>query len=140
MSSYVMYRNPEYYNEIKVELPAHLTARQHILFTFYHISCIKPRPQEPGIQPPQFLGYTVSIIIVCVCVCMCVCVCVCVHVCMRLSVCLSVYACVSVCLSVCLSVCVSVCLCVCLSVNQRVRGWTSVVFIYYLVDTTVGGW
>ena len=56
-----MYRNPEYYNEIKVELPAQLTTKHHILFTFYHISCMKPRPHEPGFQEPQFLGCTVSI-------------------------------------------------------------------------------
>ena len=55
----VMYRNPEYYNEIKIELPAQLTINHHILFTFYHISCAKPRPQEPGFQEPQFLGCTV---------------------------------------------------------------------------------
>ena len=64
MSSCVMYRNPEYYNEIKVELPAQLTTKHHLLFTFYHIRCMKPRPHEPGFQEPQFLGCTVSILLI----------------------------------------------------------------------------
>ncbi|XP_051505801.1 dedicator of cytokinesis protein 11-like isoform X2 [Myxocyprinus asiaticus] len=30
---------PEFYNEIKIELPVHVHEKHHILFTFYHISC-----------------------------------------------------------------------------------------------------
>ncbi|XP_056115262.1 dedicator of cytokinesis protein 11 isoform X1 [Rhinichthys klamathensis goyatoka] len=30
---------PEFYDEIKIELPVHLHEKHHILFTFYHISC-----------------------------------------------------------------------------------------------------
>ncbi|XP_048460912.1 dedicator of cytokinesis protein 11 [Rhincodon typus] len=30
---------PEFYNEIKIELPVHLHEKHHLLFTFYHISC-----------------------------------------------------------------------------------------------------
>ncbi|XP_054631989.1 dedicator of cytokinesis protein 9-like isoform X2 [Dunckerocampus dactyliophorus] len=32
-------QNPEFYDEIKIELPTHLHQRHHLLFTFYHISC-----------------------------------------------------------------------------------------------------
>ncbi|XP_066571023.1 dedicator of cytokinesis protein 11 isoform X2 [Amia ocellicauda] len=32
-------QNPEFYDEIKIELPIHLHAKHHVLFTFYHISC-----------------------------------------------------------------------------------------------------
>ena len=89
-----MYRNPEYYNEIKVELPAQLTTKHHILFTFYHISCMKPRPHEPGFQEPQFLGCTVSM---CVHACVCVCACVCVYVSVCVCLDMYVYSCLDVC-------------------------------------------
>ncbi|KAK6480503.1 dedicator of cytokinesis protein 11 isoform X1 [Huso huso] len=32
-------QNPEFYDEIKIELPVHLHDRHHLLFTFYHVSC-----------------------------------------------------------------------------------------------------
>ncbi|XP_055085020.1 dedicator of cytokinesis protein 11 isoform X2 [Periophthalmus magnuspinnatus] len=32
-------QSPEFYDEIKVELPVHVHEKHHILFTFYHISC-----------------------------------------------------------------------------------------------------
>ncbi|XP_051566435.1 dedicator of cytokinesis protein 9 [Myxocyprinus asiaticus] len=32
-------QNPEFYEEFKIELPAQLTDRHHLLFTFHHISC-----------------------------------------------------------------------------------------------------
>ncbi|XP_075242706.1 dedicator of cytokinesis protein 11-like isoform X2 [Convolutriloba macropyga] len=31
--------NPDFQDEIKIELPAELTPKHHVLFTFYHISC-----------------------------------------------------------------------------------------------------
>ncbi|XP_063724459.1 dedicator of cytokinesis protein 11-like isoform X2 [Symsagittifera roscoffensis] len=31
--------NPDYQDEIKIELPAELNSKHHILFTFYHVSC-----------------------------------------------------------------------------------------------------
>ena len=45
---------------MKIELPAKLTDRHHLLFSFYQISCQKPKPGEPLIQEPTFLGCTVS--------------------------------------------------------------------------------
>ncbi|KAL0970254.1 hypothetical protein UPYG_G00239490 [Umbra pygmaea] len=40
-SAAVLHHNqsPEFYDEVKVELPVHLHEKHHILFTFYHISC-----------------------------------------------------------------------------------------------------
>ncbi|PIN99566.1 hypothetical protein AB205_0054040, partial [Aquarana catesbeiana] len=32
-------QNPEFYDEVKIELPLHLHHKHHLLFTFYHVSC-----------------------------------------------------------------------------------------------------
>uniref|UniRef100_A0A8C2EX88 Dedicator of cytokinesis 11 n=1 Tax=Cyprinus carpio TaxID=7962 RepID=A0A8C2EX88_CYPCA len=32
-------QSPDFYNEIKIELPVHVHEKHHVLFTFYHISC-----------------------------------------------------------------------------------------------------
>ncbi|XP_029460346.1 dedicator of cytokinesis protein 9 isoform X2 [Rhinatrema bivittatum] len=32
-------QNPEFYDEIKIELPTQLQEKHHLLFTFYHVSC-----------------------------------------------------------------------------------------------------
>uniref|UniRef100_A0A670Z2V2 Dedicator of cytokinesis 11 n=1 Tax=Pseudonaja textilis TaxID=8673 RepID=A0A670Z2V2_PSETE len=32
-------QSPEFYDEIKIQLPIHLHQKHHLLFTFYHISC-----------------------------------------------------------------------------------------------------
>ncbi|KAM8898430.1 dedicator of cytokinesis protein 11 isoform 1-T1 [Spinachia spinachia] len=32
-------QSPEFYDEVKIELPVHVHDKHHILFTFYHISC-----------------------------------------------------------------------------------------------------
>ncbi len=53
-------RQPEFYEEIKIELPAKLTDKHHLLFSFYQISCQKPKPGETFVQEPHFLGCTVS--------------------------------------------------------------------------------
>ncbi|XP_044308586.1 dedicator of cytokinesis protein 11 isoform X1 [Varanus komodoensis] len=38
------HQSPEFYDEIKIELPIHLHPKHHLLFTFYHISCeISPK-------------------------------------------------------------------------------------------------
>ena len=62
-------RQPDFYEEVKVELPAKLTDKHHLLFTFYQVSCQKPKPGEHFVQEPNFLGCTVSIMcmqVVCV--------------------------------------------------------------------------
>ncbi|XP_063756735.1 dedicator of cytokinesis protein 11 isoform X1 [Eleginops maclovinus] len=40
-SAAVLHHNqsPEFYDEVKIELPVHIHEKHHILFTFYHISC-----------------------------------------------------------------------------------------------------
>uniref|UniRef100_A0A8C5FDD0 Dedicator of cytokinesis 11 n=1 Tax=Gadus morhua TaxID=8049 RepID=A0A8C5FDD0_GADMO len=32
-------QSPEFYDEIKIELPVHVHEKHHLLFTFYHVSC-----------------------------------------------------------------------------------------------------
>ncbi|KAM3591225.1 uncharacterized protein V6R79_024850 [Siganus canaliculatus] len=32
-------QSPEFYDEVKIELPVHIHDKHHLLFTFYHISC-----------------------------------------------------------------------------------------------------
>lgn len=58
---FILYRQPEFYEEVKIELPAKLNDKHHLLFTFYQVSCQKPRPGEPFVQEPHFLGCTVSL-------------------------------------------------------------------------------
>ena len=57
------HRQPECYEEVKIELPPKITEKHHLLFTFYQISCQKPRPGEPMIQEPAFLGCSVRVCI-----------------------------------------------------------------------------
>ncbi|KAL5487361.1 hypothetical protein EMCRGX_G019952 [Ephydatia muelleri] len=58
--SSVLYHNrtPEYYDEIKIELPPKLTHKHHLLFMFYQISCHKPKEREPAMMDPEFVGCT----------------------------------------------------------------------------------
>lgn len=49
-------RSPEFYEEVKMKIPANLTDNHHLLFTFYHISC-QPKQNTPLETP---VGYTVS--------------------------------------------------------------------------------
>lgn len=49
-------RSPEFYEEMKMKIPANLTDNHHLLFTFYHISC-QPKQNTPLESP---VGYTVS--------------------------------------------------------------------------------
>ncbi|XP_077200985.1 dedicator of cytokinesis protein 8 isoform X3 [Paroedura picta] len=47
-------KSPDFYEEVKIKLPAKLTEKHHLLFTFYHISC-QPK-QEACIE--TLLGYS----------------------------------------------------------------------------------
>lgn len=58
-------RHPQFYEEIKIELPAKLTDRHHLLFSFYHVSCQKPFLGESFYPDPSFLGCTVSLVTAC---------------------------------------------------------------------------
>ncbi|CAG9827394.1 unnamed protein product [Diabrotica balteata] len=48
-------KNPAFYDEIKIKLPAALADNHHLLFTFYHISCQKKLEQNTVDSP---VGYT----------------------------------------------------------------------------------
>ncbi|KAF2358297.1 DHR-1 domain [Trinorchestia longiramus] len=48
-------KSPDYYDEIKVMLPAVLGDQHHLLFTFYHVSCQR-KAEEKTIETP--VGYT----------------------------------------------------------------------------------
>ncbi|XP_012734020.1 dedicator of cytokinesis protein 7 isoform X2 [Fundulus heteroclitus] len=52
----IIYHNksPEFYEEMKMKIPANLTDNYHLLFTFYHISC-QPKQNTPLETP---VGYT----------------------------------------------------------------------------------
>ncbi|XP_043955474.1 dedicator of cytokinesis protein 7-like isoform X6 [Gambusia affinis] len=52
----IIYHNksPEFYEEMKMKIPANLTDNHHLLFTFYHISC-QPKQNTPLETP---VGYT----------------------------------------------------------------------------------
>ncbi|XP_019373203.1 PREDICTED: dedicator of cytokinesis protein 8 isoform X1 [Gavialis gangeticus] len=56
MSTAVTYHNksPDFYEEVKIKLPAKLTEKHHLLFTFYHISC---QPKQ-GSCVENLLGYS----------------------------------------------------------------------------------
>ncbi len=55
ISSLHLCRSPEFYEEVKMKIPANLTDNHHLLFTFYHISC-QPKQNIPLETP---VGYTV---------------------------------------------------------------------------------
>ena len=55
----IFLRVPEFYDGIKIELPPQLTDKHHLLFSFYHISCKKPKPTEEKVEP-LCIGYSVS--------------------------------------------------------------------------------
>ncbi|KAM7330040.1 hypothetical protein ACRRTK_011653 [Alexandromys fortis] len=46
--------SPDFYEEVKIKLPAKLTVNHHLLFTFYHISC----QQKQGASGESLLGYS----------------------------------------------------------------------------------
>ncbi|KAJ8389100.1 hypothetical protein AAFF_G00123060 [Aldrovandia affinis] len=47
-------KSPEFYEEVKLKIPADLTDNHHLLFTFYHVSC-QPKQNTPLESP---VGYT----------------------------------------------------------------------------------
>nr|XP_055068832.1 dedicator of cytokinesis protein 9 isoform X8 [Misgurnus anguillicaudatus] len=44
--------NPEFYDEIKIELPTQLHEKHHLLFTFYHISCDSSTKKRDVVETP----------------------------------------------------------------------------------------
>ena len=59
-------KSPDFYEEIKIRLPADLRDHHHILFTFYHISCQRKQDTTPTETP---IGYSVCLIILAMGVC-----------------------------------------------------------------------
>ncbi|XP_056020103.1 dedicator of cytokinesis protein 7-like isoform X2 [Ostrea edulis] len=49
-------KSPDFYEEIKIKLPAKLTDSHHLLFTFYHISCQTKKNESGPVEVP--VGYT----------------------------------------------------------------------------------
>ncbi|XP_072289223.1 dedicator of cytokinesis protein 8 [Eucyclogobius newberryi] len=49
-------KSPDFYEEVKIALPAHLTERHHLLFTFYHISCQQKQNQSGSCE--TLIGYS----------------------------------------------------------------------------------
>ncbi|KAL4630060.1 dedicator of cytokinesis protein 8 isoform X3 [Arapaima gigas] len=54
----VTYHNkaPDFYEEVKIRLPAKLTEKHHLLFTFYHISCQQKQNQTGSVE--SLIGYS----------------------------------------------------------------------------------
>ncbi|XP_061116717.1 dedicator of cytokinesis protein 8 [Conger conger] len=49
-------KSPDFYEEVKIQLPAKLTDKHHLLFTFYHISCQSKQNQAGNVE--NLIGYT----------------------------------------------------------------------------------
>ncbi|XDV48898.1 hypothetical protein PO909_018249 [Leuciscus waleckii] len=49
-------RSPDFYDELKIRLPARLTEKHHLLFTFYHISCQQKQNQTGSME--TLIGYS----------------------------------------------------------------------------------
>ncbi|KAM6893914.1 dedicator of cytokinesis protein 9-like [Xenentodon cancila] len=45
-------QNPEFYDEIKIELPTQLHDKHHLLFTFYHVSCDSNSKKKDMVETP----------------------------------------------------------------------------------------
>ncbi|XP_056157186.1 dedicator of cytokinesis protein 9-like [Lampris incognitus] len=45
-------QNPEFYDEIKIELPTQLHEKHHLLFTFYHVSCDSNSKKKDVVESP----------------------------------------------------------------------------------------
>ncbi|XP_035377777.1 dedicator of cytokinesis protein 8 isoform X2 [Electrophorus electricus] len=49
-------KSPDFYEEVKIRLPARLTERHHLLFTFIHVSC--QARQSQSASPETLIGYS----------------------------------------------------------------------------------
>ncbi|XP_042372255.1 dedicator of cytokinesis protein 9-like [Plectropomus leopardus] len=52
-------QNPEFYDEIKIELPTQLHEKHHLLFTFYHVSCDSNSKKKDLVETPGRLQLSV---------------------------------------------------------------------------------
>uniref|UniRef100_A0AAY5EFB3 Dedicator of cytokinesis 8 n=1 Tax=Electrophorus electricus TaxID=8005 RepID=A0AAY5EFB3_ELEEL len=53
-------KSPDFYEEVKIRLPARLTERHHLLFTFIHVSC--QARQSQSASPETLIGYSVRLV------------------------------------------------------------------------------
>lgn len=60
MHTNVLYHNtnPIWYDEIKIKLPVHITAKHHLLFTLKHISVDGSRKKPSNVSVETIVGYT----------------------------------------------------------------------------------
>ncbi|XP_056628527.1 dedicator of cytokinesis protein 8 isoform X2 [Triplophysa dalaica] len=49
-------RSPDFYDEVKIRMPARLTKKHHLLFTFFHISCQQKQNQTGNLE--TLIGYS----------------------------------------------------------------------------------
>lgn len=49
-------KSPDFYEEVKIRLPARLTERHHLLFSFFHISCQQKQNQSGNVE--SLIGYS----------------------------------------------------------------------------------
>ncbi|KAI4895857.1 hypothetical protein NFI96_021425 [Prochilodus magdalenae] len=49
-------RSPDFYEEVKIRLPARLTEKHHLLFSFFHISCQQKQNQSGSLE--TLIGYS----------------------------------------------------------------------------------
>ena len=51
---------PQWYDEVKVDLPTTLTTKHHLLFTFVHVSCdlSKQKKDKDSGNPETVVGYS----------------------------------------------------------------------------------
>ena len=56
----VSYHNktPDFYEEIKIDLPTRITEFSHFLFQFFHITCQRPKRREDEAMMSQLIGVT----------------------------------------------------------------------------------
>ena len=57
--TFTLARCPDFYDEIKIKLPANLKDCHHLLFTFYHVSCQR-KVEQTAVE--TIVGYSVSIV------------------------------------------------------------------------------
>jgi hypothetical protein len=53
----LVFRCPDFYDEVKIKLPANLKDCHHLLFTFYHVSCQR-KVEQTAVE--TVVGYSVN--------------------------------------------------------------------------------
>lgn len=53
-------RSPEFYDEVKIQLPVEIQNSHYLLFTFYHVSC-QIKKVESSACLETIIGYSVNV-------------------------------------------------------------------------------